>query len=252
MVFSAHNASKARIWDQSFRSKTRYKPLTSRVTSLAFKWPQGCEGGVTAALLVGIFTLILNVAMACWLAAQGGIANQLVVFQRRDCESSKKITIAAHVVINVLAALLLAVSNYCMQILSSPLREEVDIAHAAKKWIYIGVPNINNLRHMPWTRRVLFLTLAVSSLPVHLLWNSAIVQEIPANNYRIAAVTEEFGPDAPFDTTREEVGFMPADADVFEREWYEPMLRDPVNFTVAECLAKYSQPFISNTATWHW
>ena len=56
-----------------------------------------------------------------------------------------------HLIVNVSAALQLAASSYCMQILNSPLREEVDIGHAAKKWIYIGVPSFKNLQHIRWT-----------------------------------------------------------------------------------------------------
>ena len=128
------------------------KTLVSRLKSIRSKWPKGCQGGVTNYLILSIFTLILNIAMACWLSAKGA-SGQLVVLQRRFCESSRIVMTVIHLVVNVLAALLLAASNSCMQILNSPLREEVDIAHAAKQWMYIGVPNFNNLRHIHWTRR---------------------------------------------------------------------------------------------------
>ena len=198
-----------------------------------------------AALIVGCLTLLFNIAVAFWLSTKRGTTNQLVVLERRSCESSRKLMIAAHFFINILAAVLLALSNYCMQVLSSPVREEVDSAHAANKWVYIGVPNLRNLRHIPWSRRALFLALAVSSLPVHLLWNSAIVQGIPANNYHGAAVSEDFLTGGVFDTTGV-LATKPANADVFEREWYKPMLQNPANLTVAECLDEYTRPFISD------
>ena len=152
-----------------------------------------------------------------------------------------------HLVVNVLAALLLAASNYCMQMLISPLREEVDIAHKVKKWMYVGVPNFKKLRHIHWTRRLLVLILAVSSLPVHLIRNSAIVQETPANDYHVAAVSEEFVSGAPIDPNAPELllGFLkPAiDAETFARGWYKYIQQDPGTLTIAECLTKYSQPF---------
>ena len=89
--------------------------------------------------------------------------------------------------------------------------------------MYIGVPNFKNLRRIHWTRRLLFLILAVSSLLVHLIWNSAVVQEIPANEYHIAAVSEEFVSGAPIDPNAPDLllGLKPQwDAETFEREWY--------------------------------
>ena len=99
-----------------------------------------------------------------------------------------------------------------MQVLNSPLREEVDIAHGAKKWMYVGLPNFKSSRHTHWTRRLLFLVLAISSLPVHLIWNSAIVQEIAANDYHVAAVSEEIVSGAPIDPHAPELrlGLEPA------------------------------------------
>ena len=122
------------------------------------------------ALILGISTLTLNIAIACWLSTTGDSSGQLVVFRRKSCKSSRTVIFAVHLVINVFATLLLSASNYCMQLLSSPLREEVDIAHAAKNWKYIGVPNFRILQHISWTRRLLRLNLAISSPPVHLLW----------------------------------------------------------------------------------
>ena len=236
---------------QSFLPPTQRKTCVSRLKSIGFQWPKGCQGGVTNALILDIFILIVNIAVAGWLAINGGFTRELVIFQRRSCQTSTKIIIMIHLIINVLAALLLAASNYCMQILISPRREEVNLAHAAKKWLWIGVPNLTNLLHIPRTRRFTFLTLAVSSLPIHLIWNSAITQEIATNTYLLAAVSENFFSGASVDFNASSFllqdDFYDAyDAQTFEIEWYKPMQQDPTNLTVAECLAYYSRPFISD------
>ena len=62
--------------------------------SICARWPKGCQGGVMNALALGISTLILNIAIACWLSAAEGFNHNLVVLQRRSCSSSRKITIS--------------------------------------------------------------------------------------------------------------------------------------------------------------
>lgn len=57
-----------------------------------------------------------------------------------------------------------------MQLLVSPTRREVDQAHSNKSWVDIGVPSVRNLRFISFKRVVLWSLLALSSIPLHLLW----------------------------------------------------------------------------------
>ncbi|TRX96986.1 hypothetical protein FHL15_002292 [Xylaria flabelliformis] len=65
---------------------------------------------------------------------------------------------------------LLASSNFFMQILNAPSREEVDTAHAKGSWLLIGVPSV-----------------------VHLLFNSAVFEtDFRESDFHLAVATEEF------------------------------------------------------------
>lgn len=75
-----------------------------------------------------------------------------------------------HLFINVGSTILLAASNYTMQVLCSPTRQDIDIAHANGKWFDIGLLSFRNLRAIPRRRAVLWLLLALSSIPLHLLY----------------------------------------------------------------------------------
>lgn len=91
-----------------------------------------------------------------------------------------------HICINILSTLLLSASNceynpksFCtsglqaadtMQVISSPTRSEVDKAHQASRWLDIGVPGIRNLISITKTRVVWWALLAISSIPLHLLY----------------------------------------------------------------------------------
>lgn len=152
--------------------------LKTATTKQSFK---ACRGGVRNVPIYGISILTLNVALAGWLATRADSLGDLIVLSRCSCHTSKAVIQAMHLLINLLASLLLAASNYCLQILNSPLREELDAAHESKKSMCVGIPNIRNLWQISWTRRVLWPVLALSSSPVHLLWNSTIVQTPSAN-----------------------------------------------------------------------
>jgi len=56
-----------------------------------------------------------------------------------------------------------------MQVLSSPTRKEVDAAHAKREWMEIGIPSIRNLWDISLARTLLWIILALSSIPLHLL-----------------------------------------------------------------------------------
>src|ERR1700753_3279693 len=88
---------------------------------------------------------------------------------RGDCARARKLNILIHLGINLLSTILLASSNYAMQCLSAPTREELDIAHAKSKWLDIGILSFRNLASIGRVRVLFWVLLAISSLPLHLL-----------------------------------------------------------------------------------
>jgi hypothetical protein len=76
--------------------------------------------------------------------------------------------------------------------MSAPTRREVDDAHAKKQWLDIGVQSIRNLRKISWKRALMYWLLALSSLPLHLFYNSTVFSSIAANEYYVYSVNEAF------------------------------------------------------------
>lgn len=93
-----------------------------------------------------------------------------------------------------------------MQILSAPAREEVDAAHARQKWLSIGVVSFKNLIHVDRRKTAVCLMLGISSIPLHLLWNSAFFDTLASNDYIYNAVTESFLEGAPWNNSK---AFLP-------------------------------------------
>jgi hypothetical protein len=86
-----------------------------------------------------------------------------------SCSTAARFNTGIHILINVLSTLLLGASNLCMQLLASPTRAEIDVAHSKRVWLDVGIPSYRNLKHIARPRVVTWWVLALSSLPLHFL-----------------------------------------------------------------------------------
>jgi hypothetical protein len=85
-----------------------------------------------------------------------------------SCETVRQYNRWLHVVINALSTVLLGASNYCAQLLLAPMREEINRAHKAGRWLDVGVQSFRNLNASRPTRQTLWVSLMVSSALLHL------------------------------------------------------------------------------------
>ena len=143
------------------------------LTQLRAGWtPDGWRVGVSLGVLATLAVFIVNLALTAWALTMpdgsGEDSGRRVLFQG-SCARASELGVVAHLVINVLGSVLLSASNYAMQCLSAPTRDEVDRAHSAGKWLDIGVPSLRNLRHIRRQRVVLWVVLGLMSVPLHLL-----------------------------------------------------------------------------------
>jgi hypothetical protein len=86
-----------------------------------------------------------------------------------SCKKTKRMDTVLHIGINIISTGLLAASNYTSQIIVSPNRKDIDKSHAAGRYLDIGVQSIRNLRFLPVRRKILWVLLIASSVPLHLL-----------------------------------------------------------------------------------
>jgi hypothetical protein len=62
-------------------------------------------------------------------------------------------------------------SNFFMQLLASPSREDVDAAHRRMEWVDIGIPSFRNSwkRIISLKRTLLWLLIGLASIPLNLV-----------------------------------------------------------------------------------
>jgi hypothetical protein len=117
-------------------------------------------------------TFLINLAFVIYAATRprdGANGETAILLDHQSCATVKSLSTGLHVLINILSAVLLAGSNYCMQCVVAPTRAQVDAAHRTGKWLDIGVPSVRNLRRIGWVNLGFWLFLALSSIPLHLL-----------------------------------------------------------------------------------
>lgn len=176
------------------------KPTRSR------KWPRlaGWRVGATIAMAGALITLLVNIGIGAYgvnhKTSGSTSSSVLVEVFHGDCKKAASFNTYVHLLINVVSTLLLSGSNFCMQCLVAPTRADVDAAHAKMKWLDIGVPSIRNLKHLSRGRRALWGLLVLSSLPLHLMFNSVFFTSIATNDYNVIFATENFTTGGDFST----------------------------------------------------
>jgi len=212
---------------------------TGKSTTKSFS---GWRFTLILSVLLGISIFGFNLGVTIWAFTNFPIVQGVATFHQGSCSRTQSSVTWLHLAINILSTLLLGASNFCMQILCAPTRQEVDAAHARRKWLSIGVPSLKNLLYVDRKKSALWLLLGCSSIPLHLLWNSAVVTTLTANEYVFSAVTEGFVGGADWNTTLD-LNPYPSVAESILESYSNHSL---VNMTVAGCIKAYGLNFNSD------
>ena len=113
----------------------------------------------------------MNVLLTLILAIRNGVGKNLNDLHTGDCHDLETIATVVDLLVNILSSAVLSASNFCGQILTAPTRAEVTEAHKNMDWLDIGAPSFRNLlgRRIAAKRKILWISLALSSIPLHLL-----------------------------------------------------------------------------------
>ncbi|GLB20877.1 hypothetical protein AtubIFM61612_010825 [Aspergillus tubingensis] len=166
-----------------------------------------------------------------------------------SCDRTKAWTTGLHLLINVLSTIVLGASSYCMQCLTAPSRADVDRAHGKRVWLDIGVASVRNLAWADWPRLTLWLVLLVTSLPIHLIYNSAVFFALGTRQYDVLLAS------ADFDFNRPPTNYNSSYEGCFESNTARSMstfyadLPSFENLTKEECVRRYAMNFPADVGT---
>lgn len=146
---------------------------------------------ILAAVVTGI-VLLINTVFAIVMGARFPSEDGVGTIYTGDCGLVKRWNTALHLTINFLGTALLAASSFTMQCLSSPTRSEIDAAHAKRKPLDIGITSWKNLWFLQRWKMIVWWLLCLSTLPLHLLWNSTIFATDGTNLFSWVVADESF------------------------------------------------------------
>ena len=157
-------------------------------------WYTGWHTGVLACAASAVVVLFINVGLTVHAATNPryNMEEGIGTLYEGSCKRSKIIGRWVHLGINAFSTLLLSGSNYTQQCLAAPTRSEIDAAHARRRWMDIGVPSVRNLFKIKPERRLLWIAIGLTSIPLHLLH---VYIRIPAQalaNWKIAGTIPQY------------------------------------------------------------
>ncbi|KAI0880270.1 uncharacterized protein GGS22DRAFT_87675 [Annulohypoxylon maeteangense] len=121
--------------------------------------------------------------------------DKAVFFYDGSCDGGSVaiVNMALHLLINVVSTLVVPSSNFFMQVLNSPSRQELNAAHFKGSWMGIGIPSVRNAFRVSRFKTLCWVCLLLSSIPLHLLFNSTVFQtDRRDSDYHMTIATEKF------------------------------------------------------------
>lgn len=157
-------------------------------------------GSLISCILTGLCLLITITSLVA-VRKSGSPSDGVGTILTGRCDRVRRLDLWLHVGINILGTILIGASNFNMQCLNAPNRKDIDAAHAQGYWLDIGVLSIRNYFYMSRRGAWLWGLLAFSTIPLHLLLNSAIFSTLQTNDYLVIIVSPDFLQDELIDCT---------------------------------------------------
>ncbi|KAK0649217.1 hypothetical protein B0T16DRAFT_127146 [Cercophora newfieldiana] len=219
-------------------------------------WRQFMTGWRRAALYLLIFITFLSLTLLTALLVslfgladspgavsdKNGASTSTLLF-RGYCETSTQYNFWAHLLINFIASGVLASSNFFMQVIVAPTRADVDRAHAKGTALEIGVQSFTNLFHVATRNKIFWLLLCVSTIPLHLTFNSAILESRASTDFLLLMASEPFLTGSPWNGTVASGLQEDSKSPPRLREIQPSLSEDPSHWermSIQDCFARYN------------
>ncbi|KAM0425290.1 hypothetical protein ACHAPT_009346 [Fusarium lateritium] len=147
-----------------------------------------------AILIVALTSLLITVLIVSLHAINGGgtpVLKDTIIYTGK-CDTTSRTNLWLHLAINIVATGILGSSNFFMQVLVAPTRQEIDQAHATGQWVEVGVHSIRNFRFLAGRKVILWFLFSLSSVPLHLIFNGCVLESKASNGFKVLVVAESF------------------------------------------------------------
>lgn len=135
-------------------------------------WRRGAF--INTVLVSAVFVVLISSHIFLWAKSKSPAGYHIIHSGRCAGNSVGRLNTVLHLIINILSTLVLASTNFFMQVLNAPSRAELDSAHEKGSWLDIGVPSPRNAFRVSRFKTIMWILFFLSSVPIHILFNSVI------------------------------------------------------------------------------
>ena len=228
----------------STEGASKHVSLEKKCSFKKARYIHGWRMGITLCAVTAGTVFTINLILAVWALSKDGLEiGGFGTIQEGSCKNTARLSLWLHWVINLLSTLLLGASNYTMQCLASPTREEVGRAHHQNVWLDIGVPSVRNLTRIARGRVILWWLLVVSGIPLHLLYNSVIFSTLSARMYNVYVASPDLVSQNSLNWSSPVAGYW-GDNEPVTLEYFRNVSTWQ-QLDNAACVRAYARPFLS-------
>jgi hypothetical protein len=141
-------------------------------------------------VLIWTLTLVLLILFLVSFSTVGSFTETTLYVG--SCTRSSRNVLILRLFINIVSTAVLTSSNFFLQLLTAPTRDDIDKAHRRARWLDVGIPSLRNLRFVSWFKLALWLLIAITSLPFHLLFNSSVYDTDAGTEFIVVLANEGF------------------------------------------------------------
>ncbi|KAI0521743.1 hypothetical protein F5B22DRAFT_634200 [Xylaria bambusicola] len=150
-------------------------------------------------VLISTLNLVLLILLAVSISQPGASLSRPSIIFNGSCTTVSTLNLLLHLLINIVSTAVLASSNFFMQILNAPSRQEINLAHSWLHSLDIGIPSIRNLWHVSKLKSASWIIFLITSVPIHLLLNSSVFETTyEGSQWQLTMAAKAFTQGAPF------------------------------------------------------
>ncbi|KAE8148804.1 hypothetical protein BDV25DRAFT_168224 [Aspergillus avenaceus] len=236
----------------SLLPRSRWRPNTPNENSKTNPWKKGvllCAWIEFSILAVNLILTIIAAVLASRHASTNWGLISVVIYSGK-CTITSGWATGLHFLINILSTVMLAMSNYTMQSLGAPSRADVDAAHAKRTWLCVGTSSLRNLRSMNVKSRVLWGVLLITSLPIHLIYNSVVFSLMTARKYEVMVAPVDLRADEPLVSSETQAEVFLQHMGVSAEEVHAGIMNGTFKkLNAKDCVNKYSAQYNTDLQT---
>ncbi|KAK1654751.1 hypothetical protein BDP81DRAFT_402751 [Colletotrichum phormii] len=205
----------------------------------------GWRAGIALNIIIGFAILIVAiVCLVLALVVVGMIRGESLIF-KGSCATAEQLKVGLFVAINVITIVLLSAANYVFQVLSSPTRIEIEMAHDGRRWLDLGIPSFRNLRFVSKPRVVMTAIIMLAAVSTQVIYNAVIFSTQPGYAHQVVFVTQEFLASGQFSNASETNAGGLSRGDILDLQ--DLASRSQLtNFTNAECAGEFGGVYQSD------